>query len=52
VKVNIDDHAKCEALLYTEQHDFISLSLVRKKFVYDRRQEVRKRERGEGRRVT
>lgn len=29
-QVNIDDHAKHEALVYTEQHDYISLSLVRK----------------------
>lgn len=28
-QVNIDDRAKHEALLYTEQHDYISLSLVR-----------------------
>ncbi len=28
--MNIDDHARHEAVLYTGQHDFISLSLVRK----------------------
>eukprot|EP00903_Cladosiphon_okamuranus_P022292 g20498.t1 len=28
-EVNIDDHAKHEALLYTEQHDYLSLSMVK-----------------------
>lgn len=29
-QINIDDRAKHDALLYVEQHEYVSLSLVRK----------------------
>lgn len=40
-QVNIDDHARHQAVLYTEQHDFISLSLVRKRIRRERLENVR-----------